>query len=81
MFLKRVKIQFKQLEVLMASLKKRKHYADQSGSKGNQEIARDQFGLAKVIIAVTESGKIFALDSLSKFVSISYCCIFINVLP
>ena len=69
MFMKRVKVQLKQLEVFMASLKKRKHYDIQSGQQREHtdDLTRDQFGLHKIIVAVTDSGKLFGLDSTSKY--------------
>ena len=56
------------MEVFTASLKKRKQYDYLSAQqKGNSnDLTRDQFGLHKIIVAVTESGKLFGLDTASK---------------
>ena len=69
MFVRRVKVQLKQLEVFTASLKKRKQYDFHSAEQkaAPRDLTRDQFGLHKIIVAVTESGKLFGLDTSSKF--------------
>ena len=68
MFIRRVKVQLKQLEVFTASLKKRKQFDYQGNNQkeSSDDLTRDQFGLHKIIVAVTESGKIFGLDTTSK---------------
>ena len=86
-FVKRVKIQLKQLEMLMASLKKRKHYGFQGSASKEQpsELTRDQFGLHKIIVAITDSGKLFGLDTSSKptlntRISRTYCIYYYYIL-
>ena len=85
MFIRRVKIQIKQLEVFTASLKKRKQpdfHGTQQKDQSN-DLTRDQFGLHKIIVAVTESGKLFGLDTSSKqkhlMLSIFYCLVCFGV--
>ena len=69
MFARRVRVQLKQLEVFSASLKKRKQYEHHSAEQKDpsNDLSRDQFGLHKIIVAVTESGKLFGLDTTSMF--------------
>ena len=69
MFARRVKVQIKQLEAFTASLKKRKQYDYHSAEQKEtpNDLTRDQFGLHKIIVAVTESGKLFGLDTSSMF--------------
>lgn len=72
-------MQLKQLEVFTASLKKRRqfdHHGDMQKDQSN-DLTRDQFGLHKIIVAVTESGKIFGLDTTSKLKIYFYFCYFL----
>ncbi len=52
----------------MASLKKKRNYGlqDPQFKEQSKELTRDQFGLHKIIVALTDAGKLFGLDTASK---------------
>ena len=74
MFLRRIRAQAKQFQVLVKQFQAFVNAQQERGlfaeteSAEEEQLTRDQFNLRKLILIVTESGKLFGLDSAGR------CC-------